>query len=88
MRLNFHSDPGHGWVQTNINQIKELGIGPKISKYSYVKGQDVYLEEDCDAQILVDALKTNGHSVEFSDINYDHSCFIRRLTRFNNSVGT
>ncbi len=47
--FNFHSDPGHGWLAVKKNLIRELGLVSEISKYSYMQGQSVYLEEDSDA---------------------------------------
>ena len=51
----FHSDPGHGWIAVRMRELKELGIEKEISAYSYVKGDTVYLEEDCDAAAFFNA---------------------------------
>jgi len=37
-----------------------LGIIHKVSAYSYQRGKTVYLEEDSDAQLFLDALCNNG----------------------------
>lgn len=50
----FHSDPGHGWLAVKMNDLKFFGIESKISEYSYMKGDTVYLEEDCDAGMFFD----------------------------------
>lgn len=48
LSLNFHTDPGHGWLEVP----KEL-IPPEmkaaISVYSYQSDNAFFLEEDCDA---------------------------------------
>ena len=86
-KLKFHSDPGHGWVEISIQKINELGIGPKISPYSYISrdGQTAYLEEDCDASTLVNTLEKLGQAVDFQDINYNSVCFIRNLPHYPNN---
>ena len=48
MKFTFFSDPGHGWVKVPLALIKELGIARDITQYSYIKGDWVYLEEDCE----------------------------------------
>ena len=90
LQLNFHSDTGHGWLKVTTHQLAELGIYNQVSRYSYInvaysnddESYDVYLEEDCDAPLFLNALKEQG--IEFT-INYiddgDHS-FIRRKHRF------
>ena len=54
-KYKFISDPGHGWLEVTRGDIASLNIGDKISQYSYVNGQYVYLEEDCDAQVYIEA---------------------------------
>lgn len=56
----FHSDPGHGWLAVKLKELQELGIEDKISSFSYQKGATVYLEEDCDAGVFIEALKASG----------------------------
>jgi hypothetical protein len=53
----FHTDPGHGWLAVPFKDIDALGIGDKISAFSYVKGKTAYLEEDCDAAVFINAYK-------------------------------
>ena len=53
----FHPDSGHGWLAVKYKDLVELGVLDKISSCSYMKGDTVYLEEDCDATVYVDALK-------------------------------
>lgn len=53
---HFYSDSGHGWLKVPLKDIIKLGIQDKISGCSYERGTFVYLEEDCDAQIFLEAL--------------------------------
>lgn len=53
----FHSDGGHGWLQVPHDLIKRMGIGSKITRYSYRDTNYAYLEEDCDLNTFVQALQ-------------------------------
>lgn len=69
VKRKFHSDPGHGWLEVKYRELKDLGIEDKISSYSYIKGDAVYLEEDCDASVYLNAMKAKGNEVEFIELN-------------------
>jgi len=56
------SDSGHGWLAVDRLHLRALGIEKKISSYSYQCGATVYLEEDCDMSLFLDALEANGDS--------------------------
>ena len=85
MKLIFHTDPGHGWIECPFHLINKLGILGKISKYSYISRDKskVYLEEDCDANLLVETLKNRGDTVEFEEKISNSLSFIRNLPKFN-----
>jgi len=53
--FTFHTDCGHGWLEVPKAIVESLRI--KVSRYSYQKGDKLYLEEDCDAPRLIEALK-------------------------------
>ena len=44
--------------------LEALEITDRISHYSYQHGGRVYLEEDCDAVIFVDAARARGITIE------------------------
>lgn len=75
MMYTFHSDPGHAWLQVKRQELIELGILKKISPYSYQRGADVYLEEDCDACIFMNEMQIQGKPIEIAEItsHYDYS---------------
>jgi hypothetical protein len=56
----FHEDPGHGWLAVKRHELEAFGIVDQISEFSYENGATVYLEEDCDAPLFVEALKKAG----------------------------
>lgn len=58
--LIVYSDPSHAWLKVSKWDLQVLNIADKISTYSYMNGNNVYLEEDCDAGIYLNALKNVG----------------------------
>ena len=82
MKLKFYNDPDHGWLAVKIQMIKELGLLNKISRFSYVKGQTIYLEEDCDAPLFTETLKELN--IEFTvESKYQEKTPIRYYESFN-----
>ena len=63
----YFTDPGHGWLRVKRAELNALGIANKISPYSYMRGDYVYLEEDCDMAKFMQAkgwLQENGRVIE------------------------
>lgn len=63
----YFTDPGHGWLRVKRAELNDLGIANKISPYSYMRGDYVYLEEDCDMAKFMKAkgwLQENGRAIE------------------------
>ena len=60
LTLNYYQDAGHGWVKVKLSLLQRLGIAEQISTYSYMKKDNVYLEEDCDLDRLYNALDNAG----------------------------
>lgn len=58
------NDGGHGWLSVGAAELIRLGIEHKISSFSYVKGNTVYLEEDCDAAVFINAKQALGEEVK------------------------
>lgn len=63
----FHSDPGHAWLAVKRKELIRLGVLEQVSSYSYQKGDTVYLEEDDDAGVFMNAKKQAGESVSFKE---------------------
>lgn len=73
--LKFHSDPAHGWLEVS-KSLAKLHLREKyvqISFCSYMRGNLLYLEEDCDAPLLLEALKNDGIEVKFDELQTDDS---------------
>ena len=82
MILDFYADPGHGWVKVPRRLVNTLGIQNQISRCSYQKGNHVYLEEDCDATLLVQSLKAQNVQVTFREHVSNRSSKIRSYDRY------
>jgi hypothetical protein len=65
----YHTDPGHGWLEVGIDELILLGIGSKISSYSYINGGKAYLEEDCDMGLFIRTMEAKGVEVKLANIN-------------------
>jgi len=84
VEFTYHQDPGHGWVEVPVSIIKQYNIVDKISVFSYYdsKRKLVYLEEDCDADLIWKALKSAGIEVKFVPNHVEYT-FIRNLPPYN-----
>ena len=60
LTLNYYQDAGHGWAKVKLSTLQKLGIADQISTYSYMRKDNVYLEEDCDLGRLYNALDNAG----------------------------
>lgn len=68
--LNVYTDPGHGWIKIALKHLNKLNLIDKITPFSFINNKHAYLEEDCDASLLIDTLKQNDIHFEF---RYHHS---------------
>ena len=46
----WFSDPGHEWLRVSYNELKKLGIHKEITPYSFRRGDQCFLEGDCDVE--------------------------------------
>lgn len=84
MKINVYSDPGHGWAKVKLALLEKLDIQKQISGYSFVKGEYVYLEEDCDLDCLIIALKEKNIPFFLRDHHTRKSSKIRSYESYNN----
>jgi hypothetical protein len=70
LKLNYFTDPGHGWVSVKLQTLIDLGIADKVSHYSYMRGSSAYLEEDCDLGLLFATCDAKGITI---DLNTKHT---------------
>lgn len=67
MKYDFISDPGHGWLKVKRSELVRLGIDQQITGCSYQRGDDVYLEEDCDAELFIETKRSRGEAIGFRE---------------------
>jgi len=83
VRLDYYSDPGHGWYRVKRSLLSAYGADAAISEYSYQRGPYVYLEEDQDATIFTRAVEASGDRVEVvGSTTTDDDSFIRGMDRY------
>jgi hypothetical protein len=82
LQVNYHQDPGHGWIEVPRAEVYRLGVANRISRCSYQQGDRVYLEEDCDAPLFIEAARADGIDVLPIDRHTDSDSPIRRMARF------
>jgi hypothetical protein len=72
-----HIDAGHGWLAVKRKELLALGVLHLISRSSYQRGKTVYLEEDCDASIFLDAMEKRGTPVDQKDFKESYQEYSR-----------
>ena len=80
----FYEDPGHAWLAVSVKEIKHYNIAHLISNYSYVDNrlENVYLEEDTDAVLFLEHIKTFNIEYTFEEKHIEEDIFIRKLPKF------
>ena len=65
MSYIFYSDPSHGWLKVSRAELVFLGLKNEISSHSYISNGYVYLDEDRDLPLFIEAKEAKyGISVE------------------------
>ena len=83
----FHNDPAHAWLAVKSSEIARLGIGDKISQFSYQNGSTVYLEEDSDAGVFLRAKEAAGEKVTKDQIREVYSNHSHRIRNYESYRG-
>lgn len=73
MSYTYHQDPSHGWVEVSMAELRALGIAGRISPWSYRDGETAYLEEDDDASLFLDTMRSCGTPVELVVLRHEYS---------------
>ena len=77
LKLNYFTDPGHGWVSVKLQVLRDLGIADQVSTYSYMRGSSAYLEEDCDLGLLYKACDAIGIKIDLTEKHTNNRSPIR-----------
>lgn len=80
--FTFFTDPGHGWLAVSYSDVLAAGLDLiNFSRYSYAKGQTLFLEEDLDAGVFLKAWTNVGLKYKLTEINDNRESFVRNLNR-------
>lgn len=82
MNIIHYCDPGHGWMKVKRSLLVKLGIADKISAYSYQRADMAYLEEDCDAGLLLRTLDAKGIKWAIKSSHTNKTSRIRNYRRY------
>jgi len=82
--IKTYSDPGHAWGKVSYKELTALGIADKISRCSYQREGFIYLEEDCDLGIYVNAMREKGIVVKFKESWTNRQSKIRNYYSYDN----
>jgi hypothetical protein len=74
-KLTFHADPSHGWLEVPATDILALHIIP--SHYSHMHGDKVYLEEDCDFSLWLEAKRDAGEEFDLTEHHTNNDSIVR-----------
>ena len=78
--FTFFNDPGHGWLRVPVDFLKFVGLKTKdFSSYSYRYVDMVYLEEDCDAPLFLNACKLSNVNPVIKEDHTNNESFVRNL---------
>lgn len=82
IKLTSTSDPGHGWLRVPVQLISKTDVYHRISEFSYIDKNFVYLEEDCDAGLVIKSLESQGYKLEIKHRNVERTN-IRNKARYS-----
>jgi len=77
-----YEDPSHGWLAVPREMLEELGITEKISNCSYERGDFVFLEEDCDMPLFLNAMEAKGEKFDYRIVRSDNESFVCKLDHY------
>ena len=79
----YIQDPGHGWVRVPKTELAKAGCEADISRHSFQKGNNIFLEQDCDLQVFVDARRSQGLETKLRPyVNKSRTSRIRNYTSY------
>ena len=84
--FTYYTDPAHGWVKVPKKLIVDLNIGDKISKYSFVRNNHVYLEEDMDFMTFETAMKHHNRQFNLTVKHTNRSSKLRSYDSYSPST--
>lgn len=86
MTLDFYQDSGHGWARVKLQTLVKLGISDKITRYSYVRNEHAYLEEDCDLGLLFKTCDAKGIKLVLREHHTNKQSKIRSYENYPSQI--
>ena len=84
----YIQDSGHGWVRVPKTELVKSCCAADISRHSFQKGNNVFLEQDSDLQIFVDARASLGMETKLRPyVNKSRPSRIRNYTSYTAPAG-
>jgi hypothetical protein len=81
-------DPGHGWLIVTAQELHAVGLTEAaISRYSYQRGPQIALEEDCDAGAFIKAYEAKFGFVPLIETD-DNGGRVRGWASFGTKVSS
>lgn len=88
-KFTFHADPGHAWLEVPIRVANRVMLDVSdFSRYSFIRGGTLFLEEDCDAALFISCWEqyVGPILIEEKFSHYEH--WIRALPRIEVNLDT
>ena len=77
--FTYLQDPGHGWLIVSRGDLAGAGMSPAdFSSCSYVRGDTIALEEDCDMPRFLKRLDERGIPYQLREQHTDTEAHVRR----------
>lgn len=86
--FDYISDPGHGWIKVSPTIIRRFNLQDKISYCSYISAKtgQCYLEEDADGPLLIETIKSQGHTVKLKEFHRNGQSRIRFMLPYDKNL--
>jgi hypothetical protein len=76
--FTYLQDPGHGWLIVSSGDLAEAGLSPAdFSSCSYMRGDTLALEEDCDMPRFLQRLDERGIPYRLREQHTNGDAYIR-----------
>ena len=86
LKYHLYADPKHAWLKVSSKTIKQLDLQDQISSHSYITGSFLFLEEDIDMPLFIQAWE-NKVGCQFPPIEThiaDGKSWIRNYPKYIN----
>jgi len=85
LAVTYLTDPGHGWMACARGLATDLAFIDRVSPYSFYERETdtLWLEEDCDAGLLINALRERGIRFELRAQHIDGDAWVRSLPHWH-----